>query len=75
VDIRRNSIGLVKHNEIQQLATKKDHHSSRPLVVTLPIEVRWTAPLNVRYLRIQDLSKSPRIRHQALIPIEGSDGD
>jgi hypothetical protein len=68
-------IGLVKHNEIQQLATKKDHHTSRPLVVTLPIEVRWTAPLNVCHLRIQDLSKSKRIRHQALIPIEGSDGD
>jgi hypothetical protein len=44
-------------------------------VVTLPIEVRRTAPLNVRHLRIQDLSKSKRIRHQALIPIEGSDGD
>jgi hypothetical protein len=44
-------------------------------VVTLPIKVRWTAPLNVRHLRIQDLSKSQRIRHQALLPIEGSDGD
>jgi hypothetical protein len=43
-------------------------------VVTLPIEVRQTAPLNVRHLWIQDLSKSQRIRHQALIPIEGSDG-
>jgi hypothetical protein len=61
VDIRRNSIGLVKHNEILQLTTKKDHHSGRPLVVTLPIEVRRTAPVNVRHLRIQDLSKSPRI--------------
>jgi hypothetical protein len=30
---------------------------------------------NVRHLRIRDLSKSQRIRHQALIPIEGSDGD
>jgi hypothetical protein len=48
MDVDRNSIGLVKHNEIQQLATKKDHHTSRPLVVTLPIEVRRTAPLNVR---------------------------
>jgi hypothetical protein len=75
VDIHRNSIGLVKRNEIQQLATKRDHHSGRPLVVTLPIEVRQTAPLNVCHLRIQDLSKSPQIRHQALIPIEGSDGD
>jgi hypothetical protein len=27
------------------------------------------------HLRIQDLSKSQRIRHQSLIPIEGSDGD
>jgi hypothetical protein len=44
-------------------------------VVTLPIEVWRTAPLNVRHLRNQDLSKSPRIRHQALIPIEGPDGD
>jgi hypothetical protein len=75
VDLSRNSIGLVKHNEIQQLATKKDHHTGRPLVVTLPIDVRQTALLNVRHLRIQDLSKSPRIRHQALIPIEGSYGD
>jgi hypothetical protein len=75
MDVGRNSIGLVKHNEIQQFATKKDHHSGRPLVVTLPIKVRWTAPLNVRHLRIQDLSKSQRIRHQALLPIEGSDGD
>jgi hypothetical protein len=74
-DLNRNSIGLVKHNEIQQLATKKDHHSARPLVVTLPIEVWRTAPLNVRHLWTQDLSKSQRIRHQALIPIEGSDGD
>jgi hypothetical protein len=40
-------------------------------VVTLAIEVRWTAPLNVRHLRIRDLSKSQRIWHQALIPIEG----
>jgi hypothetical protein len=39
MDVDRNSIGLVKHNEIQQLATKKDHHTSRPLVVTLAIEV------------------------------------
>jgi hypothetical protein len=75
VDLSWNSIGLVKHNEIQQLATKKDHHTSGPLVVTLPIKVRRTAPLNVCHLRIQDLSKSPRIRHRALIPIEGSDGD
>jgi hypothetical protein len=75
VDLSRNSIGLVKHNEIQQLATKKDHHTSRPLVATLPIEVRRTAPLNVRHLRIQDLSKSQIIQHKALIPIEGSDGD
>jgi hypothetical protein len=44
-------------------------------VVNLPIEVWRTALLNVRRLRIQDLSKSPRIRHQAPIPIEGSDGD
>jgi hypothetical protein len=44
-------------------------------VVTLPIEVWRTTPLNVRHLRIHDLSKSPRIRHQALIQIEGSDGD
>jgi hypothetical protein len=73
VYLSRNSIGLVKHNKIQQLATKKDHHTSRPLVVTLPIEVRRTAPLNIRHLRIQDLAKSPRIRHQALILIEGSD--
>jgi bifunctional DNase/RNase len=56
MDVGRNSIGLVKHNEIQQLATKKDHHPGRPLVVTLLIEVRRTAPLNVRHLRIQDLS-------------------
>jgi hypothetical protein len=75
MDVDRNSIGLVKHNEIQQLSTKKDHHTSRPLVVNLAIEVRRIAPLNVRHLRIQDLSKSQRIRHQALIPIEGSDGD
>jgi hypothetical protein len=75
MDVDRNTIGLVKHNEIQQLSTKKDHHTSRPLVVTLAIEVRRTAPLNVRHLRIQDLSKSQRIRQQALIPIEGSDGD
>jgi hypothetical protein len=75
MDVGRNSIGLAKNNEIQQLATKKDHHTSRPLVVTLPIEVRRTALLNIRHLRIQDLSKSQRIRHQALIPIEGSDGD
>jgi hypothetical protein len=40
MDVDRNSIGLVKHNEIQQLPTKKDHHTSRPLVVTLAIEVR-----------------------------------
>jgi hypothetical protein len=59
VDLRRNCIGLVKHNEIQQLAMKKDHHTSRPLVVNLPIEVWRTALLNVRRLRIQDLSKSP----------------
>jgi hypothetical protein len=39
-------------------------------VVTLPIEVRRTAPLNVRHLRIQYLPKSPRIWHQALIPLE-----
>jgi hypothetical protein len=57
VDLSQNSIGLVKHNEIQHLATKKDHHTSRPLVVTLPIEVRRTAPLNVRHLRIQRLVK------------------
>jgi hypothetical protein len=44
-------------------------------VVTLPIEVRRTAPLNVHHLRIQDLSKLQRIWHQALTPIEGSDGD
>jgi hypothetical protein len=44
-------------------------------VVTLAIEVRWTAPLNIRHLRIRDLLKSQRIRHQALIPIEGTDGD
>jgi hypothetical protein len=75
MDVDRNSIGLVKHNEIQQLSTKKDHHSGRSLVVTLAIEVRQTALLNVRHLSIQDLSKSQRIRHQALIPIEGSDGD
>jgi hypothetical protein len=75
MDVDRNSIGLVKHNEIQQLATKKDHHTSRPLELTLAIEVRRTAPLNVRHLRIQDLSKSQRIQHHALIPIEGSDGD
>jgi hypothetical protein len=75
MDVDRNSIGLVKHNEFQQLGTKKDHHTSRPLVVTLAIEVRRTAPLNVRHLGIQDLSKSQRIRYQALIPIEGSDGD
>jgi hypothetical protein len=75
MDIHRNSIGLVKHNEIQQLATKKDHHTGRPLVVTLPIEVRRTTPLNVCHLRIQDLSNSPRIRQQALIPVEGSDSD
>jgi hypothetical protein len=69
MDVDRNSIGLVKHNEIQQLPTKKDHHTSRPLVVTLAIEVRRTTPLNVRHLRIRDLSKSQRIRHQALIPV------
>jgi hypothetical protein len=40
-------------------------------VVTLAIEVRRSAPLNVRHIRIRDLSKSQRIRHQALIPIEG----
>jgi hypothetical protein len=50
MDVGRNSIGLVKHNETQQLPTKKDHHSGRPLVVTLSIEVRRTAPLNVRHL-------------------------
>jgi hypothetical protein len=59
-NVCRNSKGLVKHNEIQQLATKKDQHSGRPLVVTLPIEVRQTAPLNVRHLRIQNLSKSQK---------------
>jgi hypothetical protein len=75
MDVGQNSIGLVKHNEIQQLAMKKDHHTSRPLVVTLAIEVRRTTPLNVRHLRIQDFSKSQRIQHQSLIPIEGSDGD
>jgi hypothetical protein len=75
IDVDRNNIGHVKHNEIQQFVTKKDHHTSRPLVVTLPIEVRRTAPLNVHHLRIQDLSKLQRIWHQALTPIEGSDGD
>jgi hypothetical protein len=43
MDVGWNSIGLVKHNEIQQLAMKKDNHTSRPLVVTLAIEVRRTA--------------------------------
>jgi hypothetical protein len=33
-------------------------------VVTLAIEVRRMAPLNVRHLRIRDLSKSQRIRHK-----------
>jgi hypothetical protein len=47
MDVDWNNIDLVKNNKIQQLATKKDHHTSRPLVVTLPIEVRRTAPLNV----------------------------
>jgi hypothetical protein len=56
MDVDRNSIGLVKHNEIQQLPAKKDHHTSRPLVVTLAIKVQRTAPLNVRHLRIRDLS-------------------
>jgi hypothetical protein len=64
MDVDRNSIGH------QQLVTKKDHHTSRRLVVTLAIEVRWTAPLNVRHLNIRDLSKSQRIRHPPLIPIE-----
>jgi hypothetical protein len=57
MDVGRNSIGLVKHNEIQQLPMKKDHHSGRPLVVTLSIEVRRTAPLNVRHLMDSQLVK------------------